>query len=281
MRINNFTFGGHVYYVATHAGLQGERYLLNQEFTSVKLSGDLALSPTSHLHGLFIYNTTPSPLYPQYYFDELFVLLQRSKDDNWFIKAGKQWLPFGIYKNDLIYKPTTKALGQTNEPALLAGYDAQYYWNLSLFKPRSRIRSSALPFYYNLNIGTKDQISSLNYDAGISFIYSLAESNMLQYNKGFGGFLYRSLQSHVPGAAAYANLGYKNYSAYFSGVSALQSFHANELSFQGRGAAPMALSAQGGYEFVVHRIPVKAILFYDRSIRHWRCGCRARVWVQA
>lgn len=46
-------------------------------------------------------------------------------------------------------------------------------------------------------------------DAGVSYLYSLAESQLFQYNKGFGGLLSQSLKTRVPGFATYFNLKYK------------------------------------------------------------------------
>lgn len=266
------TVGGHMYFNVSHSGIQGEQYLLNQQLSTMKLITDFRPTTWARVHGLLIYNSVPTPLYPRVYFDEAFLELKEPRLTHWYAIGGRQWVPFGIYKNDLIYKPMTKALGQTNEYAALIGYDNHYYANIALFQPRTRIKASSLPLYYTLNTGLHDTQAQHAYDIGVSYLYSIAESDLFQYNKGFGGFLFRSIESHVPGVAAYSNIKYKRFSTYLSYVSALTAFKSNELSYQGSSAIPTAMSIQSGYDFNVKNIPFKLIGFYDRTFQALALG---------
>jgi hypothetical protein len=264
---DSLTISAHAFFNVTHSGIQGERYLLNQQFTNVKIYSDIRYTEWSRIHGLLIYNSAPSPLYPRFYMDEIFLELKKTSLTKWFTVGGKQWVPFGNYKNDLIYKPLTKALGQTNEYAVLVGYDDFYYSKLAFFRPETRIQSSSLPLYYTIAIGMHDKKQDHAYDIGASYLYSLAESSLFQYNKGFGGYLNQNIQSHVPGIATYTNLRYKKFTTYLTYVSAIKTFHANELSYQGNPAMPTAFSIQSGYEVTVKNIPSKVIGFYDRTFQ--------------
>lgn len=258
----NFTYDGHLFFNATTSALQGEKYLLNQQLSNLKLNSELQINELSKIKGLFIYNTLPTPVTPRYYFDQLYGELNPN-NSNLIVEGGKNWLTFGRYKNDLIYKPLSKALGQTNESMISMGYDSKYYANLSLFSPHSRIRPSTLPFYFNLDLGTRNRYS----DLGISFLYSIVESQLFQYNKGFGGFLGTSINSHVPGIAVYSNIKYKQVTTYFSYVTAAQSFQKKELSYENKGALPSAVSIQSAYLLDIKNIPVKLIGYYDRSFQ--------------
>jgi hypothetical protein len=255
-----FHYDGHVFFNVTNSATQGEKYLLNQQLSNVKLGTQLQVTDTNTLRGLLIYNTFPTPVTPTLFFDQLYDEYQK-ESPGLFFEAGKKWLNFGSYKNDLIYKPLTKALGQTNQIAVIAGYDSLYYANLSLFDPYSRIKPSSLPFYYNLNVG----MHSKTYDLGGSFIRSLAESQMSQYNKGFGGFLFRPIHSDVPGFAAYLNINHNKLSTYLSYVAAIHSFLPEEMSYNAKGASPKAFSLQSGYELSFRNIPYKILAFYDYS----------------
>lgn len=261
------TLKGHMYFNVTHSGVQGEQYLLNQQLSNIKLIADWRFVPWGKLHGLMIYNSWPTPLYPRVYLDEAYLELKEPSLTKWYAVGGRQWIPFGVYKNDLIYKPATKALSQTNEYAALVGWDDHYYANVSLFPPRTKIKSSSLPLYYNLNMGIHETQEDHAYDLGLSYLYSIAESDLFQYNRGFGGFLFQQIESHVPGIAAYSNIKYKRFSTYLSYVSALTAFKKNELSYQGSSAIPTAMSLQSGYEFSVKTIPFKVIGFYDRTFQ--------------
>lgn len=175
------------------------------------------------------------------------------------MQIGKEWIPFGKYKNTLIYKPLTKALGQTNDHAITLSYGDQYYSSLTVFHPRTMIKSSSLPAYYNLNIGMYND----QYDIGASYLYSIADSQLFQYNKGFGGFVYHNIKSHVPGIATYFNWKYKNVNTYITYVSAVQPFLAHEISYQNKGAAPSAFSIQSNHTFQLKHIPLQAVVFGD------------------
>ncbi|WP_454783902.1 LbtU family siderophore porin [Legionella sp. WA2024007413] len=259
MHPKRFSYEGHIYFNATNSAVQGERYLLNQQLSNIKLGSEIQMNDWTKVKGLLIYNTLPTPINPQFYFDQLYNEF-KNPHSHWYLEGGKKWIAFGNYKNELIYKPLTKALGQTNELVAAMGYDSEYYMNVSLFSPYTRVHSSNLP-YYNLNIGTHKK----NYDIGGSYLHSLAESQLFQYNKGFGGFLRRTIRSKVPGFAAYINLNYKKMGAYLTYVTALQSFQNSELSYNNEGAKPQAFSIQSTYDVRIKKMPGKLIGFYDYS----------------
>ncbi|KTC98431.1 LbtU family siderophore porin [Legionella erythra] len=258
-----FSYQGHVFFNVSDSALAGERYLLNQQLSNVKLESDLALWEQSGVKGLLIYNTLPTPVTPQLYFEQLYVGLHEPSMASFYFEAGRKWLPFGRYKNDLIYKPLTKAMGQTNEDALVMTYDNRFYGSVSLYAPHSHIRSSPLDYYYGVNTGWHED----EYDMGLSYLYSLAESQLFQYNKGFGGYLFTPINSHVPGGAAYVNWHDQRYSIYLTFISALRRFNLNELAYQNKGASPRAISVQSSYAFQWRAMQAKATVFYDQSVQ--------------
>lgn len=255
-----FSYEGHVFFNATNSSSQGEKYLLNQQLSNVKLGSEYQFSNWNKIKGLVIYNTLPTPIAPNVYFEQLYGE-NKNESSDWGIEAGRKWVAFGNYKNDLIYKPYTKALGQTNESTIVMAYDSFYYMNLSLYQPFSRVKSLSLPFYYNIAMGVHNR----NYDIGSSYIQSIAESQLFQYNKGFGGFLKRTIQSEVPGLAAYFNFKYNQWSAYITYVESMRPFNPQDLSYNNRGAQPRAFSIQSGYEFEYRNTLLKLIGFYDHS----------------
>ncbi len=252
---------------ATRSGIQGENYLLNEQLSNIKLNTDLRLDEWNRFHSVLIYNTAPTPINPELYFDEAYLQTKNIKRSPWYLQLGRKWLTFGNYKNDLIYKPFTKALGQTREYAVIAGYENKVYANMSAFFPYTHVRSAALPFAYNVNTGVKDQQGRFSYDAGVSYLCSMTDTQALQFNKGFGGLLGRSVYHAVPAAAAYLNLQDENWNTYLTYVTALHPFNRNVMSFQNVGARPGAFSIQSGYNFNLHGTRFKAIGFYDNSFQ--------------
>lgn len=262
-KTSTFNYDGHIYFNLSHSGVSGERYLLNEQLSNIKLATDWRPAPWISWHGLLIYNTSPTPITPSFYFEQAYLNFLPARNHNFYLSAGKKWLAFGSYKNDLIYKPLAKALGQTNEYAVELGYHAANYASITFYRPHSVIRSSSIPVHYNLNVGRREQFV----DAGVSYLYSITDSQLLQYNKGFGGYLGKSVSQPVPGAAVYMNLNYQPFNTYISYVTSARIFHTNELSYQDRGARPTALSLQSGYEFQLLQMPAKVIGFYDHSLQ--------------
>ncbi|KTD39455.1 coiled-coil protein [Legionella moravica] len=256
----NVSYDGHLFFNATNSAAQGERYLLNQQLSNIKLGSEWRVTDWNKVNALLIYNTVPTPIAPSLYFEQLFDTFTLYPSQLFF-EAGKKWLVFGRYKNDLIYKPLTKALGQTNEVTTVLSYEDSIYANVSFFDPYSRIKSSSLPVYYNLNIGVRDA----HYDVGGSYLRSFAETQLSQYNKGFGGFLSQRIRSDVPGFSGYVNLYNKKWSAYLTYVMALRPFAKEDLSYNNKGAQPKAFSMQTAYELKINTIPFKMIGFYDHS----------------
>lgn len=252
---------------ATRSSLPGGRYLLNEQLSNIKFNADLRLNDWNRFHAVLIYNTAPTRLNPGLFFDEAFLQTKNSSQSPWFFESGKKWLTFGNYKNDLIYKPFTKALGQTNEYAIVAGYEKNAYANISVFNPYVHVRNASAPFSYNFNAGIKQEAAPFSYNAGLSYLASMTDTQLFLFNKGFGGLLHHHIDNTVPGAAAYLNLQYKNWTAYASYVTALHSFNKNLISFQQVGAQPAAFSIQSGYEFSLHNTRLKFIGFYDHSFQ--------------
>lgn len=256
------TFYGRIYFNATRSGIQGEQYLLNQQLSNIKLYSNAKLTNNRTIHAVFIYNTVPTPINPLFYFDELFLEL-KDTESPWSTEIGRKWVPFGSYKNDLIYKPLTKALGQTNEYGVILAWENHYYAKMALFGPHTKIISSRFPFYYAINLGVKQKAEHAIYDIGISYLYSLAESQLFQYNKGFGGFLNKHIHSHVNGIATYINVQHGQWNTNLSYVTAINRFNRNEFSFDQSGARPTAISIQQGYKSQLRNTPYHIIGFYD------------------
>lgn len=257
---DKLTASGYLYLNATESAAQGEKYLLNKQLSSIQLNLDWKPTNTAIVHSVFIYNPWPTPIASRFYFEQLYTEFKITPF--WYTNVGRKWMPFGNYRNDLIYKPLTKALGQTNEDAIQLGFNDKYYASLAIYKPHTTIDSQQIPISYTMNLGVKEDY----YDFGVSYINSIADTQLFRYNKGFGGFLNTKIDSEVPGFAGYLNWKYKKTNANLTYVSAITAFKADDLSYEQQGARPAAVSLQSGYEFTIINVPAKIIGFYDRSL---------------
>ena len=258
---DTLTTKGFIYLNATESASQGEKYLLNQQLSSVQWGVDWTPTTTTKVHSLFVYNPWPTPIYPTFYFEELYA--EFKKLPYGYIDIGRKWVPFGNYRNDLIYKPLTKALGQINEEAIQIGYANTFYGSLAFFKPHTEINTQNIPISYTLNLGMQQE----SYEVGVSYLSSIAETQLFRYNKGFDGFLGATIESQVPGFASYWNWKYKKINANLTYVTAVTYFEKGDLSYNQQGAQPSAVSLQSGYEFDTGFCPAKIIGFYDHSFQ--------------
>lgn len=51
------TYDGHLFFNAANSAIQGEKYLLNQQLSNIKMGSELQVTDWNKMKGLLIYNT--------------------------------------------------------------------------------------------------------------------------------------------------------------------------------------------------------------------------------
>ncbi|WP_159084534.1 LbtU family siderophore porin [Dongshaea marina] len=239
-------FSGNLIYLSNYSQHSGSsRWTHDQQIPNVKLFTRLDLVKGVQLHALVKYNRVPSPVMHQLDLAEAY-LEKDFTDHRTNIILGKRWLPFGDYSSELYLSSLPKKLGHTDQTGLSMRFN-QGGWSQEIysFRQDTRYINAGSPLGYGANLEFKNsQIRT-----GIGYINALNEASLMQYNLGTSGFYHHPISSDVPAMAAYANFKLGQYYLNSSAVSAIESFDSQDLSFNGRGAKPGALSIEGGYHF--------------------------------
>jgi len=88
----------------------------DMDLATVELAMDAAIMDHVDGHVLFKYEEE------DLFVDEGFITLSGKETYPVYLKAGRQYLPFGYYDSHFVTDPTTLVLGETNDGAVVAGY---------------------------------------------------------------------------------------------------------------------------------------------------------------
>jgi len=88
----------------------------DMDLATVELAMDAAISDHVDGHVLFKYEED------DLFVDEGFITLSGKDKYPVFLKAGRQYLPFGYFDSHFVTDPATLVLGETNDGAVVAGY---------------------------------------------------------------------------------------------------------------------------------------------------------------
>jgi hypothetical protein len=95
---------------------------------------------------------------------------------NWFIKAGRNTLPFGLYPTQMISDPLTLELGETNDTAIEAGYGVDgLEFSLFLFQGDQNDKADNL----GAQLGYETEIAGVTSRFNLGYLDNLAESDAI------------------------------------------------------------------------------------------------------
>ncbi|MEJ2691746.1 MAG: LbtU family siderophore porin [Candidatus Thiodiazotropha sp.] len=95
---------------------------------------------------------------------------------NWFLKAGRNTLPFGAYPTQMISDPLTLELGETNDTALEVGYAVEGF-EFSLFLFQGDHNNKADDFGGQL--GYQHEFADMALQFNLGYLDNLAESDAI------------------------------------------------------------------------------------------------------
>lgn len=169
----------------------------------------------------------------------------------WIVSAGQQYVPFGTYETNLVSDPLTLEIGETRETAVLAGIDwngfrgGVYIFNGELEKDGDT-EIDAFGAFAGYRSDYEDAALTLN----MGYISDIGDSDGLQdtirnnidaVSIDYGG--------QVPGITVDLTLTMGPFVFITEYTTATDSFHGNELEFNGQGAKPSAFNIEAGYNF--------------------------------
>jgi len=149
------------------------------------------------------------------------------------VKAGKMYVPFGSYESHFITDPTTVTLGETNDTAVVAGFEnSQFELSAGIFK--GAVKETGKDDNINSFVGSavytlpENTLPGVGLRFGASYLSSLATSDTLQGLTTTSG----EVVDTVAGVSGFVSLSIQDrffFNAEY--LSALDDFNLNDFSF--------------------------------------------------
>ena len=164
-----------------------------------------------------------------------------------YIKAGRMYVPFGVFETNMISDPLTLELAETRETVLQFGYFGEAYGSFYVFNGDT-IESGVEDKieHYGFNFGIIRNLPSERINAGIGYISSLGDSDVVSnfLTGGSGGSA--TVTEYVGGASIYYNYVSGSFNFFIEYIEATDAFDAARFGFNGANAEPNAINIEIG-----------------------------------
>ena len=259
--------------------------------STMELDGYL-LGPSEWLSGLFAFaydersgtsegslNNNAHVLNSRLFLSKAFITIGNFTESPVYGTIGQFYVPFGTYSSNMISSSLTQILGRTKARAITLGFqqrgDNALYGSGFIFKSDTYTGSTNRVNNGGLNIGYRFSRTGFSGDFGASVIANLADSRGMQDNGnpspywgGFGsnGNGNEQIAHRVPAANVRAlfSIG-PSINLLGEYIGAINSFSANDLTFNSHGAKPQAINAEAAYTFSMLSRPTSIALGYGHS----------------
>jgi hypothetical protein len=214
---------------------------------TVELGLDAQVTPWVNAHDLFLHEEdADDPIE----IDEAIVTIANPEVSPFSLAAGRMYVPFGNFDSALVSDPLTLEIGETRETAVQLGWLANGFHALAYgFNGDTNDGGSDQIDGYGLSLGYSREAEgdSPGFDAGLSWISNLADSDSLQETVTDPD----SLADAVAGWSAHATLHWRAFTLIGEYLSAADDFGAADLDFNGADARPSAWNLEVDYGFEI------------------------------
>jgi len=178
--------------------------------------------------------------------DEAFATLGNTEKMPLYLQAGKWAVPFGGFDTAMSSDPLTKNLGEIKEAAILVGaaQDGLALEGFLYNGDTQKAGESNKIDQYGLALGYGGETNGVAFNAGVAYLNNIADSDGL--TDGLGGNA-SAINKYVSGFEGHADVSFSNITLRGGYMTALKSFQAGEIAFNGQGAKPVAWNAEAAY----------------------------------
>lgn len=186
--------------------------------------------------------------------DEAYATIANFAKSPFYLKAGKQYMPFGSYTPFADMTPSlTQVMSQVNDPAAVVGFVTNNGFNGSVYAlqgmgyndPNGSTRTAIQN--YGASLGLNNTYNNVGYRAGLGFLSNLNDLDAQRYHiSNTTGYV-----SRTPGLAANVGVKYSAFDLSGKWVGATKQFNASDLSYDSHGAKPRTWGVDAGYSFPV------------------------------
>lgn len=197
--------------------------------------------------------------------DEAYITLSNFASQPWYVRAGREYLPYGQYDVHTITRSITQQLTEDNQIAGTVGYMHSSGLNLSGTVFKGNLRNTATDSKFNnwtAHLGYANEFNNVSFNAGVDYMANVADVDDLDtYVSG------TTYAKRVGGVAAYvtANSGPFDGTVRFTGT---RRFHVDDLASSKdatRGAKIRGWDVEAGYSFNAMNYDSRVSLGYQAS----------------
>ncbi|MEF8942555.1 MAG: LbtU family siderophore porin [Desulfohalobiaceae bacterium] len=219
------------------------------ELATLEFGVDAVIHEYVSSHVLFLYE---EPTNEDIEVDEAVITLGNPAKFPVYMTAGRQYLPFGVYKTAMVSDPLTLEIAESQETALevrfekRGAYGGMYAFNGDVDESddsKNHIDNFGANAGYNLKTGELATDVSVSYLNNIGDSDTLGDTLQTQANG--------TIEDYVAGMAASASVNYRSFSLIGEYIFALEEFQQDEVGFDGNGAQMSAWNMEVGYSFAV------------------------------
>lgn len=186
-------------------------------------------------------------------------------DAPWFVVAGQHYVPFGTYKTQLVSDPLTLEIGETRETTVFGGVRVEgitagvYAFNGDLDEDGDDDIDA-----FGAVVGYSQATENISFGGQVSYISDIGDSDGLQdtVNDNLNDAM-TDYDDQVAGVAVDATFTTGPFTLIAEYVTATDSFHEDELAFDGGGAEPSAFNIEAGYSFTIAGKNATAAIAYQ------------------
>ncbi len=207
------------------------------------------------------------------YLDRAFLTVGNFNVLPFYFTVGQRYVPFGQYNTNMVNGTFPDNLGKTKARSFLIGYQhpeqSGFYSSVYIFKGDAKLLTNSV-MNYGASVGYEFN-SVYPTDIGIDYIRNIADSQGMQSTGGdnFKGFgdneKTEQLMRLIPGIAAHVKMEIQRVTLLVEYVSAIHSFNAGNLSFNGHGAKVWAGHVEAAYKFQFFEKNSSLAIGYDRT----------------
>lgn len=208
---------------------------------TVELGVDAEVAENVSAHILLLFEEDDSPLEV----DEGTISISSLGGTPLNLTAGRMYVPFGNFESNMVSDPLTLELAETQESVVQLGFDINgFYGSAYIFNGDSKDSGDEDKAKQSgLNLGYVWESEALFFDAGLSYLSSLADSDSMQSTVT----TVATLADTVSGLGAHGIVSSGAFTVIGEYVTALDKFNAVDFAFNGRDAKPGAYNLEVAY----------------------------------
>ncbi|MGQ9660206.1 MAG: LbtU family siderophore porin [Thermochromatium sp.] len=213
-----------------------------------------------------------------------------------FLTAGQVYVPFGVYKTNLVSDPLTQEMGETRETALQLGFEhSGFSGSVYVFNGDNNVKGKDRIEGWGANLGFAQDSDDWAWSMGAGYINDLGDSDSLQEtindNRVGAADLDPSISidptERTAGWTLNAAANFGPFSLIGEYLSATDDFDPISLEFKGKGARPSAWNIEAGYSFsLLGRESVATVAYQgtrealalELPKERWLLGCSIEIF---